>query len=170
MKRMLAMIVILIIAGLILVIIGCQQQPTVEPVVTPEQEEQIPPAIPEQETIEPIVETQETNEEITIIETAREEAPNELLTSLRCIDNKIEGVVTNTLDETMDLSKAIVHINGILNRNIQCDIYKLEPGESTFCENFISNIKPKTKNANNFNFRVSGLQFIDMVNCEEPEE
>ena len=165
MKKTLGLIVLLLIVGLIMVIIGCQDQP--ESTGPQQVEISEEPEIIIEEEPEEIIVIEEPAEEgpVQIIDSPREEPPEEFLTGLKCSENRLEGTVTNLLEEEMDLSDAIVHINGILNRNIICDKYILSPGESTFCENFIGNIKLKQENTNKFNLRVSGLQALELVDC-----
>ena len=165
MKRYLTIIALLIIVGLIFIIIGCSQKETEvkTPEVVPEPE-LVPPQLPAAEP--EIVEQPQPQEQVVITETLREEAPTELLTQVRCVDNKIEGVVTNVDDEQMDLSDSIIYINGILKRNPECDTMILNPGDSTFCENFIGNIKPSTSKGNKLILRISGLQWEEIINCE----
>ena len=168
MKKYMAIIALLIIVGLILIIIGCSQKET-EEIQTPgiqEPEQIVPPELPSPQE-QQVQETVIIDEPVVVTESSREEPPNTLLTELRCVDNKIEGVVTNVDDETMDLSDAIVYINGILKRNPECDAMVLNPGNSTFCTNFIGNIKPSNTKGNKFLLRISGYQWEEIISCPE---
>lgn len=167
MKKWIAIILLLIIVGLVFIIIGCYKEPSeAEENITIQEteeapEEEAPPEIPVYTEPEP--EEQAEVQEPVIV--SREEAPSELLTELRCVDDKIEGVVTNVADETMDLNDAIIYINGMLRRNPECDTMVLEPGESTFCTNLKGFASLKEK-GNKLIFRISGLQAVEIINCE----
>lgn len=155
-KKTFALICLLVLAGSIVLLAGCEKESVQTPpsAETQEQisEEAVPPTPPFAEDL------------IKPPETARAEAPEQLLTELRCVDNKIEARITNILNEKMELSKAVIFINGLLKRNPECDKSVLEPGESTFCENLISKVNLKDR-GNKLLFRIYGLQTIDYLNC-----
>ena len=140
MKKFLAIICLLILASSIFVLAGCK---------TAEPERQTPPALPP--------EIQETSEPTPM--------PTELLSGVRCVNGKIQGTVTNILDEQIDLSNARVFINGLLNRGVECDKMVLNPGESTFCTNMIGKFTASSKKANKLDLRIGSAIQVEIINC-----
>ena len=139
---------------LMLVLIGCKRE--VEPEVVVE----APPAV----------------EEVIVIpeEPAVPEAPVEVKTVLdmiseaRCLDNKIEVLLTNPTDETITLARdAKVIINGLIVIDPECDKLTLAPGESTFCTDISGHFSIRTGEKNRIQINMRSERGLSIVDCEE---
>jgi archaellum component FlaG (FlaF/FlaG flagellin family) len=85
-------------------------------------------------------------------ETVEEEAVVEeeanLVSNLNCANGVITATITNTGEETIDLSKDIrVIIRGLVvaNKIIECEKTSLKPGESTLCSK-LNGVYPVVEN------------------------
>lgn len=126
-------IVFCILAFAVIFIVGCK------PAEVPTTPEEQPPAVPETTPAE-------TPAEEAVDEVTEEVTPTELLSGAKCVGGEIQGTILNTGTETLDLTKAIVYINGIQRRSVDCDKMSLEAGESTFCSSLSSGVKLKASN------------------------
>jgi len=98
-------------------------------------------------------------------------APREALSEVRCVGNKIEGIVTNVADKQIDITKeASAVIHGVLVVHpalMECEKTILEPGESTYCGSLAGKYKLAEKNR--LIFRMTGLEegILKIVECPE---
>ena len=109
-------ILLCLLISALLLFSGCKEK--VEEQETPEVPEE--PSIPEQEQA-PLEQGLEL----------------EMITEARCIDNKIQLVMTNPTEEALVIGKtAKIILNGIVMIDSECDKYTIEPGASSrlrFC-------------------------------------
>ena len=131
---------------------------------------EIPEETAEAESEEPAV-----AEEV-IEETIVQEPSAVILSGLKCIDDKIEGVITNTQDQAAGLNKEIkIIINGLIVIDPECDKATLEAGESTVCSDLSGHFPIRTGKVNTIKLNLLRESVIEYVDCageaeEEPEE
>lgn len=132
MKKIIAILVLIIIASLFLA--GCKQaeeQPTAaEPAMEQTTENETPPSLPDQTTTE-----------------------DNILSGLMCVDDNIQGTITNVLNQQISIEDIRVLFNGnvVDTDALRCDKTTLSPGESTLCES-LQGVVP-----------VTGTNTIDVV-------
>jgi hypothetical protein len=77
------------------------------------------------ETTEHVIEKQEGEYSIPVVDS---------VSAVRCVDNKIELLLTNPTDKTLTLARdIIVHVNGMIVVDPECDRDTLMPGRSVYC-------------------------------------
>lgn len=95
----------------------------------------------------------------------------ETLSQVKCVGDKIEGVVTNKADKQVDILKeASVVFRGVLIVNpslMECEKTTLNPGESTYCGSLVGKYPVSEKNR--FIFRITGLEegVVKVIDCPE---
>ena len=142
---------------LVLFLVGCKAP---EPTVTAPEG-----ALPEG----PIGNVSETSVPSAPAKTVAIPAAGELLSQVKCVGTKIEGVVTNMGNDQIDITKeasAIIH--GVLVVNpvlMECEKTILEPGESTLCRSLAGKYKLAEKNR--LIFRIKGMEegIAKIVEC-----
>lgn len=119
------------------------------------------------EVAEEITEEPTEAEEV-IEETIIQEPSAAILSGLKCIDDKIEGVITNTQDQAAELNKEIkVIINGLIVIDPECDKSTLEPGESTVCSDLSGHFTIRTGKVNTVKLNLLRESVIEYVDCAE---
>ena len=120
-----------------------------------------------------IVEEQETESETPlieepVIEEKAVEEPKEMLSGLRCAGDKIEAVITNVGDRTLELTKDIkIMINGLPPvADPECDKLILEPGESTICSDISGHYSIREGRVNTIQLNFYGGRVFESVKCE----
>jgi len=66
--------------------------------------------------------------------------PKELVSDLKCVNNKMSGKITNTGSESVNLVTDLkVMVRGLVvaGNLLECEKMVLKPGESTYCSNLI---------------------------------
>ena len=108
-----------IIIGLLFFIVACKTF-----VADPVEPEVVEPEVVEPEVVEPEVVEPEVDEPV----------PTQLLTDLKCVDTKLQGVLTNINGKTVEFNKDLkIIVNGKVVASADCEKSALEIGESTFC-------------------------------------
>jgi len=105
----------------------------------------------------------ETIEEEEVV--VQEEA--ELVSNLNCANGVITATITNTGEETIDLSKDIrVIVRGLVvaNKIIECEKTTLKPGESTLCSK-LNGVYPVVE-SNALVIRFGTEQILMDVTCK----
>ena len=105
-----------------------------------------------------------------------EEAPVETISELemiseaRCIDNKIELVLTNPTDETFILGNtAKIIINGLIIVDPECDKLEIAPGESIYCADLSGHIAIRTGAKNTIQVNMKMERGLSVVDCAGQE-
>ena len=143
MKKTITLISLFILICSVFVLAGCSKEAAEDETVQPPE---VPFEEPEQDS--------------------QSEVPEFLISDVSCVNQKIQGTISNIGDEIMDLSMGRAFINGIPNNVLECDEMVLEPGESTFCANLIGRATALTTRVNSFDLRVGEFQQVEMVSCE----
>ena len=113
---------------------------------------------------EPVKE--EVIQETVIPETAIQGPTSETLSELRCVDSKIEAVITNTQDSSVELAKDIkIMINGLLVVDPECDSLILAPGASTFCSDLSGHLAIREGKTNTVKINMLHESVVDYVEC-----
>ena len=140
--------IILCIISIIL-ILGCTTQIQEQNTETTPAEEEIVTSTPAEE---PVIE--------------QPTATIELLSEVRCTEERIVGVLTNTFDQTIEVQKDIqLHINGLINRELGCEKTTLEPGESTFCETLNGRYPVRSPGNNRLTAVLDGSSYDEVITC-----
>jgi len=153
-----------------LFLFGCKApEPTIiNQTITPEEK----PIETSEQTIEepdeqPVVDVMPSEPSTTITVGGTGEA----LSQVRCVGDKIEGIVTNLADRQIDITKdASAVIHGVLVVNpvlMECEKTILERGESTYCGSLAGKYKLAEKNR--LIFRMSGLEegVVKVIDCPQ---
>ena len=137
----------------LLLLVACKKEVEEEPeVVVPEEPVAAPP--PEPEPKAPLAE----------VETLTPET--EMISEARCLDNKIELVLTNPTEETLILGKtAKIILNGLIVANPECDATEITPGESIFCADISGPLAIKQGEINKIQINMLRERGISLVNC-----
>jgi len=96
--------------------------------------------------------------------------PEMPISDLKCVDDRIEAVITNIADETITVAKdvkIIIHGKFIVHPSfIQCEKDSLEPGESMYCPSIVGGQYPLSEK-NRFIFRITGATegLLEVVEC-----
>jgi hypothetical protein len=94
----------------------------------------------------------------------------ELLSATRCVDSKIQGVITNILDSEVTLGKDIkILINGLLIVDPVCDSMTLAAGESTFCDDLSGHIAIRAGKVNRVQLNAFSERAYEEVDCAAKE-
>lgn len=108
---------------------------------------------------EPVIEQPAPIETLSEIEMVRE---------ARCIDGKIEAVLTNPTEEVITLgANAKVIINGLIIVDPECDDLELEPGEMTFCTDISGHIEPRVGTTNKVQINMMSERSLSVIDCTE---
>lgn len=83
--------------------------------------------------------------EVPITTTIEKNKPSTFISDLKCVNGDISMTFTNILNKEKKLSDFSFFIAGRVNRNPNCDLKVLQPGDSTFCTNLNSGIKFREK-------------------------
>ena len=97
------------------------------------------------ETPSEIKPTEVTTPNIPITTTIEKTKPTTFISDLKCINGDISMTLTNILNTEKKLSDFSFFIAGRVNRNPNCDLKILKPGESTYCAALNSGIKFREK-------------------------
>jgi len=98
------------------------------------------------------------------------ETPTEMLSGLRCIDDKIEAVIVNTGDAAVVLAEDIkILANGLIVVDPECDKLTLEAGESTVCSDITGHFNIRAGKTNSIQLNLAGSRIIKYVDCVEEE-
>jgi len=89
--------------------------------------------------------SQITTPEILITTTIQKTKPTKFISDLKCVDSYITMTFTNILKEKKEISDFSFFVAGKVNRNPDCELTELEPGESTFCKNLNAGVKFRKK-------------------------
>ena len=105
-------------------------------------------------------------------EAAEEPVIKETLSELRCVDDRIEAVISNTNTKTLEIAKDIkVMVNGLLVVDPECDSLTLEPGQSTFCQDISGHLAIRKGKTNTIKLNLLHENIVEYVQCfVEPEE
>ncbi len=115
---------------------------------------------------ETVAEEQAEVIEEVIEETIIQEPSTEILSALKCADNKIEAVLTNTNSEPVEIAKTMkVMINGLLVVDPECDSLTLAAGESTFCSDLSGHLTVREGKTNTVKINVLHESAVDYVEC-----
>ncbi len=82
---------------------------------------------------------------IPITTTIEKVKPTKFISDLKCVNGDIMMSFTNILRYPKDISDFSFFVAGRVNRNPDCELTHLEPGESTFCRNLNAGIKFRKK-------------------------
>ena len=82
---------------------------------------------------------------IPITTTIEKQTPTKFISGLKCVNSNIMMTFTNILRDKKKISDFTFLIAGKPNRNPDCDLKQLNPGESTFCQNLDGGIKFRKK-------------------------
>jgi hypothetical protein len=94
----------------------------------------------------------------------------EVISQLRCVDRRIEAVITNIIDRPMNVNNDIKVILGgkfvVHPSNIKCEKAVLQPGESMFCSDLVGGQYPVGEK-NRIIFRIAGIEegILEIVEC-----
>lgn len=83
--------------------------------------------------------------EIPITTTIEKQKPTKFISDSKCVSGNIMMTFTNILKKPKKISDFTFLIAGRANRNPQCELTELEPGESTFCQNLNGNLRFRKK-------------------------
>ncbi len=83
-----------------------------------------------------------------------------------CINNRIEVVLTNPTDETLDLVEdIIVHLNGMIVVDPKCSRYTIMPGKRVLCSDISGHLAIREGRKNNIQISMSSEKFNSIIDC-----
>ena len=145
-------IILFLILASIILIIGCKEEIVEEEGTAEEAAPPVPPEMAE-EAAEP-----------------EEPAAVEILSGLRCMDNKIEATITNTKADALEITKDVkVVVNGLVVIDPECDTLILQPGESTYCSDVTGHYAIRQGKVNTVQLNLKGESIVEYVDCVAAE-
>ena len=122
-------------------------------------------AVEETQPEETVTEEPAITEEV-IQETVIQGPTPETISELKCVDNKIEAVITNTQAEAIEIAKDIkIMINGLIVIDPECDSLTLEPGASTICTDLSGHLAIREGKTNTVKLNLQHESIVEYVEC-----
>jgi hypothetical protein len=109
------------------------------------------------ETTENTIEKQEGEYSIPVVDA---------VSSVKCIDNKIELLLTNPTDKALTLARDIrVHVNGMIVVDPECDRNTLMPDRSVYCSDISGHLAIKNGKENRVTIDMGSDRSDIVVDC-----
>lgn len=90
----------------------------------------------------------------------------EMITQARCLENRIEVVLTNPTDATLTLAKdAKVIMNGLTVVDPECDKLVIAPGESVYCADISGHYSIRNGEMNKIQVNMKAERGLSEVDC-----
>lgn len=126
------------------------------------EKDELIPAIHTTETQqEPILDFKTTSEEL-----AKENANLEVISKVRCVDDRIELFLSNPTNKTIELVKDIkIHVNGMVVVDPKCNTYQLMPGKIVFCSDVSGHLAIREARENTVQLTIDSKKFSFIVRC-----
>ncbi|MBR9691829.1 hypothetical protein GOV06_03495 [Candidatus Woesearchaeota archaeon] len=101
---------------------------------------------------------------------AEDAEPGKIISSMKCVEDRIQAVIKNTGDTEATMVKDIkVILNGLLVVDPVCEKLTLAPGEETQCQDISGHIAIRTGKVNSVQINLLRDRAIEYVDCSEEE-
>ena len=136
-----------------------------EPIITESEPQITGRAIYEETPIETqdqtILDSQEPQEQIIPIPQI------EIVSRVRCIDDKIELLFTNPTNKTLTfVEDIIIHLNGMIVVDPECYRYTINPGKRVFCNDISGHLPIRKGRQNLLQLSTDLEKFEFVIDCE----
>lgn len=94
-------------------------------------------------------------------------AAPQVISNANCIDDRIELLLTNPTNKTLELVKdIIIHLNGMIVVDPKCYIYTIMPRKEVYCSDISGHLAIRKGKKNTLQLSIESEKFNFIIDCE----